>query len=146
MKDLFTKNDKYLHVTKIIFYIFIILLGLISFIGGIVLMALELIVAGLPLLICGLIATFITYVAGRLVFSYLVDVKAIRNKLYGYGNDELNRFYGIGNYSDYPEEGGRASDDASDTAAKLTELKKAHDCGALTDEEYEEQKQRILKG
>ncbi|MDE6850501.1 MAG: hypothetical protein K2J54_04155, partial [Clostridia bacterium] len=100
MKDLFDKNDKYMHVTKIIFIIFVIMLGLLSFVGGIVLMALGIIAAGLPLLICGLIFTFISYVSGRLVLSYLVDVKAIRNKLYGYGNEGLNSFYGIGGYAD----------------------------------------------
>ncbi|MDE6691502.1 MAG: SHOCT domain-containing protein, partial [Clostridia bacterium] len=103
-----------------------------------------LVVVVVPLMIVGLLFTFITYIFGRMFFSYLVDVKAIRNKLYDCDNDELYSFCGIEDTVGGEEDDEDNSQDSSSLATKLTELKSAYDCGALTKEEYEEQKRRII--
>ena len=94
-----------------------------------------------------MISVAILYAAMQLNFSFLVDVKAIRNKLYGIKNDDLLELDFVESDS-----GNEQAQIKSFTGAKsivekqneLLSLKKLLDERVITEEEFETEKKKIL--
>lgn len=102
-QELFDKNDKYLKITNIILVIVTVLIMAGSLCGGLIITIL-ISAAGLGLLFGGIIMAALIYIFGRLIFSYLFDVKLIRNKLYETGIEQLTDFYGLNNTEETADE------------------------------------------
>ena len=89
--QMFEKNDKALLTARIIVIVVISIFAVASFVLGIVLAQDE----GYLFLVAvvGWFLCWIMWVVARLYMSYLVDVKLIRNKLYGESNEGLEVFF-----------------------------------------------------
>ena len=90
MKNFFRKNDRYILLADRLFFAFLIvyaiimiILTIISFVNGIIL-------TGAITLILTIISVPIMYISFKLIISYLIDIKLIRNKLYEDENQDLN--------------------------------------------------------
>ena len=99
---MFRKNDKYLFIAKIIVFIFFVLgaIGLVISLGYWVYYSLEYnihplysVLAFLGILIGGIIALFVGWIFWCLFFSFLWDVKIIRNSCYKITDSELWDFW-----------------------------------------------------
>ena len=89
----------------------------------------------------------ISYAAMQLTFSFLVDVKAIRNKLYGIKNDDLLEL----DSAESDSENGQAqmksltgTKSIVEKQNELLSLKKLLDEKVITEEEFETEKKKIL--
>ena len=89
----------------------------------------------------------ISYAALQLTFSVLVDVKAIRNKLYGIKNDDLLEL----DSAESDSENGQAqmksltgTKSIVEKQNELLSLKKLLDEKVITEEEFEAEKKKIL--
>lgn len=89
----------------------------------------------------------ISYAAMQLNFSFLVDVKAIRNKLYGIKNDDLLEL----DSAESDSENGQAqmksltgTKSIVEKQNELLSLKKLLDEKVITEEEFEAEKKKIL--
>ena len=164
---MFEVNDKSLRTVRVILNV-VTWIGVIAcIICGIVLSALGMIEMGLPILFVGLFACWLMWVFGRLYLSYLCDIKLIRNKLYGVGNENLDIFLkddgdadaapaptpsATGNFNrpaaaQAPvNAGGSAPLPAEERTQKLLRLKKLLDAGAITQEEFDGEKAKLLNG
>ena len=76
---------------------------------------------------------------GEKVYFYLYKAATLRELLY----KAVQKVNGEGQVE--PEEKAPVDNQEDDCVAKLEKLAKLHDSGALTDEEYAEAKQKILK-
>ena len=90
MKNFFRKNDRYILLADRLFFAFLIvyaiimiILTIISFVNGIIL-------TGVITLILTIISVPIMYISFKLIISYLIDIKLIRNKLYEDENQDFN--------------------------------------------------------
>ncbi len=90
MKNFFRKNDRYILLADRLFFAFLIvyaiimiILTIISFVNGIIL-------TGAITLILTIISVPIMYISFKLIISYLIDIKLIRNKLYEDENQDFN--------------------------------------------------------
>lgn len=165
---MFEVNDKFLRTVRVILNV-VTWIGVIAcIICGIVLSALGMIEMGLPILFVGPFACWFSWVFGRLYLSYLCDIKLIRNKLYGVGNENLDVFlktkaertapaYPQGGYTGADtyrpaaaqapvNAGGSAPLPAEERTQKLLRLKKLLDAGAITQEEFDREKAKLLNG
>lgn len=165
---MFEVNDKSLRTVRVILNV-VTWIGVIAcIICGIVLSALGMIEMGLPILFVGPFACWLMWVFGRLYLSYLCDIKLIRNKLYGVGNENLDVFlktkaertapaYPQGGYTgadtyrpaaQAPAGSGEEGKPLSmeERTQKLLRLKKLLDAGAITQEEFDRQKAKLLNG
>lgn len=165
---MFEVNDKSLRTVRVILNV-VTWIGVIAcIICGIVLSALGMIEMGLPILFVGPFACWLMWVFGRLYLSYLCDIKLIRNKLYGVGNENLDVFlktkaertapaYPQGGYTgadtyrpaaQAPAGSGEEGKPFSmeERTQKLLRLKKLLDAGAITQEEFDRQKAKLLNG
>lgn len=164
---MFEVNDKSLRTVRVILNV-VTWIGVIAcIICGIVLSALGMIEMGLPILFVGPFACWLMWVFGRLYLSYLCDIKLIRNKLYGVGNENLDIFLkddgdadaapaptpsATGNFNrpaaaQAPvNAGGSAPLPAEERTQKLLRLKKLLDAGAITQEEFDGEKAKLLNG
>ena len=98
-------------------------------------------------LLLAFLGTFFIWLAwifARLYLSYLCDIKLIRNKLYGADNDRLAAF--IENQEEEQANSASESGDMTYSVAadKLLQLKRLLDSGAITQEEFDEQKKKLL--
>lgn len=164
---MFEVNDKSLCTVRVILNV-VTWIGVIAcIVCGIVLSALGMIEMGLPILFVGPFACWLMWVFGRLYLSYLCDIKLIRNKLYGVGNENLEIFLKEdGNANTAPAPAPSATGNFNRPAAqapagsgeegkplsmeertqKLLRLKKLLDAGAITQEEFDRQKAKLLNG
>lgn len=165
---MFEVNDKSLCTVRVILNV-VTWIGVIAcVICGIVLSALGMIEMGLPILFVGPFACWLMWVFGRLYLSYLCDIKLIRNKLYGVGNENLDVFLKTKaerTAPAYPQDGYTGADtyrpaaqapagsgeegkplSMEERTQKLLRLKKLLDAGAITQEEFDRQKAKLLNG
>lgn len=165
---MFEVNDKFLRTVRVILNV-VTWIGVIAcIVCGIVLSALGMLAAGLPILFVGPFACWLSWVFARLYLSYLCDIKLIRNKLYGVGNENLDIFLkddgdadaapaptpsATGNFNrpaaaQAPAGSGEEGKPLSmeERTKKLLRLKKLLDAGAITQEEFDRQKAKLLNG
>ena len=165
---MFEVNDRSLRTVRVILNV-VTWIGVIAcIVCGIVLSALGMLAAGLPILFVGPFACWLSWVFARLYLCYLCDVKLIRNKLYGVGNENLDVFlktkaertapaYPQGGYTgadtyrpaaQAPAGSGEEGKPLSmeERTQKLLRLKKLLDAGAITQEEFDRQKAKLLNG
>ena len=165
---MFEVNDRSLRTVRVILNV-VTWIGVIAcIVCGIVLSALGMIEMGLPILFVGPFACWLMWVFGRLYLSHLCDIKLIRNKLYGVGNENLDVFlktkaertapaYPQGGYTgadtyrpaaQAPASSGEEGKPLSmeERTQKLLRLKKLLDAGAITQEEFDRQKAKLLNG
>lgn len=165
---MFEVNDKSLCTVRVILNV-VTWIGVIAcIVCGIVLSAIEMIEVGLPILFVGPFACWLMWVFGRLYLSYLCDIKLIRNKLYGVGNENLDVFLKTKaerTAPAYPQDGYTGADtyrpaaqapagsgeegkplSMEERTQKLLRLKKLLDAGAITQEEFDRQKAKLLNG
>ena len=165
---MFEVNDKFLRTVRVILNVWVWVGAIACIVCGIVLSAIEMIEVGLPILFVGPFACWLMWVFGRLYLSYLCDIKLIRNKLYGVGNENLDVFLKTKAERTAPAypQGGYTGADTYRPAAqapagsgeegkplsmegrtqKLLRLKKLLDAGAITQEEFDRQKAKLLNG
>lgn len=138
---MFKRNDKALRISRIIYIVTIGISAVLSLIVGIVLaVKIDGVYFLFPVVVwflCWIIWVFI-----RLWLSYLVDIKLIRNKLYGESNEELEVFL-------------KAKEDRSNSSAmkgkkqsinaELEYLQKLLNSGVITLEEYEKRKEELTR-
>lgn len=136
---MFDKNDKFLFKAKIIYIVLLCTVAALLVADAIILFVNGDVVSGLTILIAGAVMMVMLFVMVALTLSVIVDIKLIRNKLYNYEQDDLNNFWG---------RSGRPSINPYENRVKkyeaLTALNEALKSGAITQEEYEEQKAQIL--
>ena len=165
---MFEVNDRSLRTVRVILNV-VTWIGVIAcIVCGIVLSALGMIEMGLPILFVGPFACWLMWVFGRLYLSHLCDIKLIRNKLYGVGNENLDVFlktkaertapaYPQGGYTgadtyrpaaQAPASSGEEGKPLSmeERTQKLLRLKKLLDAGAITQEEFDREKAKLLNG
>lgn len=164
---MFEVNDRSLRTVRVILNV-VTWIGVIAcIVCGIVLSALGMLAAGLPILFVGPFACWLSWVFARLYLCYLCDVKLIRNKLYGVDNENLDIFLkddgdaeaapaptpsATGNFNrpaaQAPAGSGEEGKPLSmeERTQKLLRLKKLLDAGAITQEEFDRQKAKLLNG
>ena len=165
---MFEVNDRSLRTVRVILNVWVWVGAIACVICGIVLSALGMIEMGLPILFVGPFACWFSWVFGRLYLSHLCDIKLIRNKLYGVGNENLDIFLkddgdadaapaptpsATGNFNrpaaaQAPACSGEEGTPLSmeERTQKLLRLKKLLDAGAITQEEFDRQKAKLLNG
>ena len=110
--------------------------------------------------VAGVFLSWLMWIVSYLCLTFLCDVKLIRNKLYGEDNSALAKFiedaplkpsYGVPDYGSVPQqppvnqptEQAQGGLDAKKIEA-LKELKKLYDSGAIDEEQYNIEKNKIL--
>lgn len=146
---MFEGNDKILKAFRTGVLFLTIVLEMLFFVGVTIACAdwNEGSVAILVSFITMMILVAISYAAMQLTFSFLVDVKAIRNKLYGIKNDDLLEL----DSAESDSENGQAQIKSFTGAKSIVEkqnellsLKKLLDEKVITEEEFETEKKKIL--
>ena len=74
--------------------------------------------------------------------TYLCDIKLIRNKLYGVDNDNLKVFLGE---RQTPEQIAEQKRVAAQNAEKIERLKYLRDAGVITEKEFQQAREKLLK-
>ena len=138
---MFKRNDKALRISRIIFIVIIVIIAVLSLVTGIIL-AVDYEGVYFLFTFVGWFLCWIMWVFTRLYLSYLVDIKLIRNKLYGESNEELEVFL-------------KAKEDRSNSSAmkgkkqsinaELEYLQKLLNSGVITLEEFEKRKEELTK-
>ena len=147
MNRKFVKNDKLLPKAFIVVDAVCIIVGIIGVLYGILILAnggasSSSIVSGILTLILVPLMAFAYWVICRVVLNALCDIKLIRYKLYdidnGYlaGLTEDNKSVSMPAPAPAPVE--------KSNTDKLKELKELLDSGAITQEEFDAEKQKIL--
>ena len=139
---MFERNDKQLLTVRIITNVVTCILVIVGIIVGIVLSALGMLEIGLPILFVVPFLSWLMWVYVRLHLSHLCDIKLIRNKLYGVDNDNLKVFLEKKLSEEEIEELKRVE---MQNTEKLIKLKSLRDSGVITEEEFQQEKEKILK-
>lgn len=139
---MFERNDKQLLIVRILLNVVTWIFVLAGIVVGIVLSALGMLEIGLPILFVVPFLCWLMWVYVRLHLSYLCDVKLIRNKLYGVDNDNLKVFLEEKLSEEEIEELKRVE---MQNMEKLIRLKSLRDSGVITEEEFQQEKEKILK-
>lgn len=128
---------------NVITWIFVI----VGIVCGIVYLVDNSIVTGLLFLLLVPFLSWIMWVFSRLYLTYLCDIKLIRNKLYGTENDNLKVFLEDTDDSDDEKDATAQTESKTmeDITAQLLELKALLDSGAIAQEEFDAEKERLLK-
>lgn len=159
---MFGKNDKALLAARIILIVVISILTTGCVLAGIIMTIVDENLIFLLISAGGALFCWLAWVIARLYLSYLCDVKLIRNKLYGIENDNLQVFLteksadsagahpaesSPSTTASYTSPSPTASSSAadSDKTTELLQLKKLFDMGAISQEEFEAEKARILR-
>lgn len=139
---MFERNDKQLLIVRILVNVgtWIGVIG--GIIVGIVLSAIGLIEVGLPILFGLPVLSWIMWMYARLRLCYLCDIKLIRNKLYGVDNDNLKVFLEAKLTEEEKQDQRRVE---TQNAEKIARLKSLRDSGVITEEEFQQEKEKILK-
>jgi len=98
MKDFFKKNDAYLFRVKVVLSVILVLITILFAILAIGSFVNRQVLTGILFIFSGIITIFVIDLVVKLVMSFLIDVKLIRNKLYeeedGFSsNIDLMNFY-----------------------------------------------------
>ena len=139
---MFERNDKQLLTVRIITNVVTWIFAVAGIIAGIVLSALGMLESGLPILFVVPFLSWLMWVYVRLHLSHLCDIKLIRNKLYGVDNDNLKVFLEEKLSEEEIEELKRVE---MQNTEKLIKLKSLRDSGVITEEEFQQEKEKILK-
>lgn len=139
---MFEKNDKQLLTVRIITNVVIWIFAIAGIVVGIVLSALEMLEIGLPILFVVPFLCWLMWVYVRLHLSHLCDIKLIRNKLYGVDNENLKVFLEAKLTEEEMQEQKRVE---TQNAEKIARLKSLRDSGVITEEEFQQEKEKILK-
>lgn len=139
---MFERNDKQLLTVRIITNVVTWIFAIAGIIVGIVLSALGMLEIGLPILFVVPFLCWLMWVYVRLHLSHLCDIKLIRNKLYGVDNDNLKVFLEEKLSEEEIEELKRVE---MQNTEKLIKLKSLRDSGVITEEEFQQEKEKILK-
>lgn len=139
---MFEKNDKQLLTVRILLNVVTWIFVLAGIISGIILLVNESTALGLVMLLLVPFLSWLMWVVARLYLTYLCDIKLIRNKLYGVGNENLNVFLAAKAETD--EQPIQQNSD-TDKTQTLLRLKKLLDSGAITQEEFDREKEKYLK-
>ncbi len=144
---IFRGNDRILKAFRVGALFVTIVLEILFLIGLIIVAGDEDAEGGVVSFITTMIFVAISYAAMRLTFSFLVDVKAIRNKLYGIKNDDLLEL----DSAESDSENGQAqmksltgTKSIVEKQNELLSLKKLLDEKVITEEEFESEKKKIL--
>ncbi len=144
---MFNSNDRFLFIAKIFNYVVIIFFAIAIIAASVIYFVAEDITSGFVTLGYGGVLLCLYYLFTMLAFSTIVDIKLIRNKLYDVDQPEITNFWRK-SYSSFVQNDFTAND-ANDKRVKkyeaLTALNDALKKGAITQEEYEEQKRQILE-
>ena len=139
---MFEKNDEQLLIVRILVNVGTWIGAIGGVIIGIVFSATGLLEVGLPILFGLPILSWIMWMYARLRLCYLCDIKLIRNKLYGVDNDNLKVFLEKKLSEEEIEELKRVE---MQNTEKLIKLKSLRDSGVITEEEFQQEKEKILK-
>lgn len=155
---MFENNDKSLLSVRIIVNAVVaILFVLIIAIGvGLIVIGADkdesLIFVGIVVILLGALLSWLLWVFARLMLSFMCDVKLIRNKLYENSNDNLKVFTEATRQAVYERDYDTQNrvDKAHTTAPTdnmklLRDLKTLYDSGAIDAQEYNREKERLLK-
>ena len=142
---MFEKNDKQLLTVRIILNVVTAILVAGGVIAGIVLSALGMLDIGLPILFVVPFISWLMWVFVRLHLSHLCDIKLIRNKLYGVENDNLKVFLEEKANTEFQKAEDMANNNPSNNTEQLLRLKRLLDSGAITQEEFDREKEKLLK-
>ena len=144
---MFEKNDKQLLIARIFLNVITGIFVIAGIVCGIVYLVYNSIVTGLLFLLLVPFLSWIMWVFARLYLTYLCDIKLIRNKLYGTENDNLKVFLEDTDDSDDEKDATAQTESKTmeDITAQLLELKALLDSGAITQEEFDAEKERLLK-
>lgn len=136
---MFTKNDGIYYFWKKFNDVISIILTCVSVIAGIILACLKdyLLVYGLLLIFLGPLFILLQWAILKLLFSFLQDIKYIRNKLYLNDNESKNGGENVNTTVETPYD--------ADQVAKVEQLKSLLNAGVITQDEYEQQKTKILQ-
>ena len=139
---MFEKNDEQLLIVRILVNVGTWIGAIGGVIIGIVFSATGLLEVGLPILFGLPILSWVMWMYARLRLCYLCDIKLIRNKLYGVDNDNLKVFLEEKLSEEEIEELKRVE---MQNTEKLIKLKSLRDSGVITEEEFQQEKEKILK-
>lgn len=144
---MFEKNDKQLLTARIFLNVITWIFVIVGIVCGIVYLVDNSIVTGLLFLLLVPFLSWIMWVFARLYLTYLCDIKLIRNKLYGTENDNLKVFLEDTDDSDDEKDATAQTESKTmeDITAQLLELKALLDSGAIAQEEFDAEKERLLK-
>lgn len=144
---MFEKNDKQLLIARIFLNVITGIFVIAGIVCGIVYLVYNSIVTGLLFLLLVPFLSWIMWVFARLYLTYLCDIKLIRNKLYGTENDNLKVFLEDTDDSNGEKDATAQTESKTmeDITAQLLELKALLDSGAITQEEFDAEKERLLK-
>lgn len=161
---MFEKNDKPLFIVRILLIVMCLIIAIGSVITFIVLCCVdggENIVIGLIPLFCGPLVAWLMWIFGQLSLNMMCDIKLIRNKLYEEGIESFKPFLERKKREDDEEEQddneadeadeaeqnkqSRPATEMADVTQQLLKLKKLLDEGAITQEEFDAEKAKLLK-
>ena len=144
---MFEKNDKQLLIARIFLNVITGIFVIAGIVCGIVYLVYNSIVTGLLFLLLVPFLSWIMWVFSRLYLTYLCDIKLIRNKLYGTENDNLKVFLEDTDDSNGEKDATAQTESKTmeDITAQLLELKALLDSGAIAQEEFDAEKERLLK-
>lgn len=169
---MFEKNDRILFIMRFVINVVSLLIGFLCIVLGIVL-ATQNVPYGFIIIFAGPVSACFFWLVWQLLFSYLCDIKLIRNKLYGQDNDDLSIFLEDKGKVDLEEDPEEAKMVKEETAGEqpiqensaelqsiqeeeeidadlqksilLEKLKSLRDKGRISEKEYEAKKKYILK-
>ena len=139
---MFEKNDKQLLTVRILLNIVTCIFVLAGIISGIILSTSGSVSIGLILMFLVPFFSWLMWVAARLYLTYLCDIKLIRNKLYGVDNDNLKVF--LEEKTEIYKQPSQKNS-STDRTEELLRLKRLLDSGAITQEEFDREKEKLLK-
>lgn len=139
---MFERNDKQLLTVRILLNIVTWIFVLAGIISGIILLVNDSIALGLVMLFLVPFLSWLMWVVARLYLTYLCDIKLIRNKLYGIENENLSVFLSAKTET---HEQTSQQNSSTDKTQALLRLKKLLDGGAITQEEFDREKEKYLK-
>ncbi len=151
---MFEKNDKPLFIVRILLIVMCLIIAIGSVITFIVLCCVdggENIVIGLIPLFCGPLVAWLMWIFGQLSLNMMCDIKLIRNKLYEEGIESFKPFLEYKTRADDEEEQDEqpqttpSAANTADVTQQLLKLKKLLDEGAITQEEFDAEKAKLLK-
>ena len=139
---MFEKNDKQLLTMRIIVNVVICIIAAASILVGIILSATASNALFLLIAVGGAFLSWLTWVVARLYLSYLCEIKLIRNKLYGVENDNLKVFL---EEKQTPEQIAEQKRVAAQNVEKIEKLKTLRDSGVISEEEFQQEREKLLK-
>ncbi len=150
---MFEKNDKALFTARVLLIVVCLIFGIGGAIAGIVLCCIDedMLAIGLPLLFCGPFFAWLMWIFGQLSLNMMCDIKLIRNKLYEEGIESFKPFLEYKTRADDEEEQDEqpqttpSAANTADVTQQLLKLKKLLDEGAITQEEFDAEKAKLLK-